>query len=54
MRYYLIKNPINFNYTISGTTLEWVYNFKDLGVIFDSKFNFSNNTKMIKNKVCVI
>jgi len=50
MRYTLIKNPINFNYSILGTILELVYNFKDLVIMFDSKLNFSNHTEMIKNK----
>jgi hypothetical protein len=48
--YFLIKTPIYFNYSISGSNLELVFNFKDLGVMFDSKLNFSNHTEMIKNK----
>jgi len=44
------KNRIIFNYSIFGSPLPLVSNFKDLGVIFDPKFNFSHQIKMIKNK----
>lgn len=50
MRFYLIKNPICYHYTISDSNIELVSQFKDLGVIFDSKLNFSPHTEMIKNK----
>jgi hypothetical protein len=48
MRFNLIKKPIIFNY--SNSNLELVSNFKDLGIIFDSKLNFTYYTKFIKNK----
>lgn len=44
------KNTIIFNYSIFGLPLPLVSNKKDLGVIFDSKLNFSHHTQMIKNK----
>lgn len=50
MRFCLIKNPIYYDYTISDSNIELVSQFKDLGVIFDSKLNFSPHTEMIKNK----
>jgi len=50
MRFNLIKNPIIFNYSISNSNLELVSNFKDLGIIFDFKLNFSYHTEFIKNK----
>jgi hypothetical protein len=50
MHFYLIKNPINYNYSISASNIELVSQFKDLGIIFDSKLNFSPHTEMIKNK----
>lgn len=50
MKFYLIKNPIKFLYTISASNIELVNQFKDLGVIFDPKLNFSLHTEMIKNK----
>jgi len=44
MRHNLIKkNPIIFNYSIFGLPLLLVSNFKDLGVIFDRKLNFSRH-----------
>jgi hypothetical protein len=50
LRFNLIKNPIIFNYSFSNSHLELVSNFNDLGIIFDSKFNFSYHTEFIKNK----
>lgn len=50
MRYTLVKNPIIFNYFLTGQILDIVLNYKDFGILFDSKLNFSNHTKMIKNK----
>jgi len=50
MKFYLIKNPVNSQYSISGTNVELVNRFKDLGTIFDRKLNFSLHTEMIKNK----
>jgi len=50
MCYNLIKNQINFYYSISKTTLKLVYNFKDLKVILVCKLNFSNHIEIIKNK----
>jgi len=50
MCYTLTKNQINFNHSISGITTELVNNFKDLGVMFDSKLIFSKHTEIIKNK----
>jgi len=38
MKFYLIKNPINSQYSISGSNIELVNQFKDLGITFDSKF----------------
>lgn len=32
MRYTIIKSQINFKYSISGITLELIYNLKDLGI----------------------
>jgi len=49
MRFNLIKNPIIFNYSISNSNLEIVSTFKDLGIIFNSKLNFSYHTEFIKN-----
>jgi hypothetical protein len=50
MRFNFIKHPIIFNYSISNYNLELVSNFIDLGIIFDSKLNFSYHTKLIMNK----
>lgn len=50
MHYYLIKNPINFEYRIFDFKIKLVSEFKDLGIIFDSKLNFSLHSEMIKNK----
>jgi hypothetical protein len=50
MRFNLIKNPIIFNYSVLNSNLELVSNFNDLGIIFDSKLNFSFHTELIKNK----
>lgn len=38
----LAQNVSLFNYNINGTPLNKVNSFKDLGVIFDSKFTFEN------------
>lgn len=50
MHFYLIQNQTNFQYYISDYKIELVSNFKDLGVIFDSKLKFSLHSQMIKNK----
>ncbi|KAL4085243.1 hypothetical protein QTP88_027102 [Uroleucon formosanum] len=50
MKFYLTNNPVNSQYSISGTNVEHVNQFKDLGIIFDRKLNFSLHTEMIKNK----
>lgn len=50
MRFYPIKNPKCYHCTISDSNIELVSQFKDLGVIFDSKLNFSPYTEMVKNK----
>jgi hypothetical protein len=50
IKFYLIKNPVYSQYSISGTNIELVNQFKDLGIIFDRKLNFSLHTEMIKNK----
>jgi len=41
MRYYLIKNPIKFQYYVSDSQIELVSDYKDLGIIFDTKLNFT-------------
>jgi len=50
MRFSLSKNIVNYNYSISNSYIELLTNFKDLGITFDSKLNFSAHTEMIKNK----
>lgn len=50
MGFCLIKNCINHTYSICGSTIELLANFKDIGVIFYSKLNFSGHAEMIKNK----
>jgi len=50
MRYYLIKNPIKFQYYVSDSQIELVSNYKDLGIIFDTKLNFTLHSEMIRNK----
>jgi hypothetical protein len=50
LHFYLIKNPINFQYYISVSKIELVSHFKDLGIIFDTKLNFSLHSETIKNK----
>jgi len=50
MRFSLSKNVIDYNYSISNSYIELLTNFKNLGIIFDSKLNFSAHTEMIKNK----
>jgi len=50
MHFYLIKNPITYQYYISISNIEHVFQFKDLGIIFDSKSNFSFRTDIVKNK----
>lgn len=49
MHFNLIKNPINFQYHITNSEIELVSDFKDLGIIFYTNFNFSLHTEMIKN-----
>lgn len=43
-RYNSTKNPIGFNYHISGSNLKSVFNFKNFSVVFDPKLNFSEYT----------
>lgn len=50
MQFYLIKTPINFQYSISNSNIELVSQFKDLDIIFSSKLHFSFHTEMIKNR----
>ena len=42
MRYGLAKKP-SFNYSLTGVILSQVSNVTDLGVIFDSKLDFSTH-----------
>jgi len=49
-----IKKPINFQYYISDSKMELVSDFKDLRIIFGTKFNFSLHTEIIKIKICEI
>jgi hypothetical protein len=49
MHFFLIKNTINFQYYVSDSKIEIVSHFKDLGIIFDTKLNFSLHSEMIKN-----
>ena len=47
--------PVNFNYHLDGTCLEHVGQFKDLGVVFDQKLNFTHHINSIVskgNKLC--
>lgn len=51
MHLYLINNPINFHHHyISDSKVKLVTNFKDLGIISDTKINFFLHNEMIKNK----
>jgi len=47
--FFLIKNTINFQYSIFNSKIKQVPLFKDLGIIFCSKLNFSSHTEVIKN-----
>jgi len=49
MHFYEIKTHINFQYTLFNSNIELVSQFKDLGIIFDTKLNFSYHSEMIKN-----
>lgn len=40
MRFYLTKNCINYNYSISNSNIKLLANFKDLVIILDTKLNF--------------
>lgn len=46
----LSKHVINYNYSISNSYIELLKIFKDLGVILDSKLNFSAYTEKMNNK----
>jgi len=50
MHYHLIKNPINYKYCISDFKIKLVSEFKDLGIIFDTKLNFFLHSETIQNK----
>lgn len=50
MKFYLIKNPLNFQYSISGSNIELVNQFKDLLLTFDPKLICSFHDEMFKNK----
>lgn len=49
VRYTRNKNQIDYNYSLNNTNIDQVMTFKDLGVIFDSKLNFSCHTDYIAN-----
>lgn len=40
MHYYLIKNPIKYQYYFSNSNIELVFEFKNIKIIFDTKLNF--------------
>lgn len=44
------KNWINYNYNLNSTVIERVYQFKDLGVLFDPKLSFSLHIESIHSK----
>jgi hypothetical protein len=50
MRFNFIKNSIILNDSISNSNLELISNFNNLGIVSDSKLNFSYHTDLIKNK----
>jgi len=50
VRYYLIKNPIQFQYNASVFQIEFVSDYKDLGIIFDTKLNFTLHSEIIRNE----
>jgi len=52
VHFYQIKIPINFQYTISNSNIEFVSQFKDLGIIVDTIFNFSFHSEIIR--LCVL
>ena len=50
MRYTNSRSLVQYNYNLDGILLETVNQFKDLGVIFDTKLKFQNHIKYVKNK----
>lgn len=50
MTYSRKRNPIIFDYKCNGTSIERVKNFKDLGVIFNTKLEFDDHISYIQSK----
>ena len=44
------RSSIKFDYTLDGTSLEHLGQFKDLGVVIDSSLSFSQHTRAIVSK----
>lgn len=49
MHYYIIINPTDYKHCIFDFNIELFYGFKGLGIIFDTKFNFSLRSEVLKN-----
>jgi len=49
-KHFVLNNLIDFKYSIANFNFELVFTFKYLSLLFDSKLNFFNHVKMIKNK----
>ena len=43
-----LRDKIQFNYTINGVTIERVEKINDLGVFFNEKFNFNDDSTFRK------
>lgn len=41
MHFYLMKNLISYQYDIFNYKVKLVFEFKNLGIVFDTKLNFS-------------
>lgn len=50
MRFYRVKNPIFFDYSINNMSLVSVSEINDLGIWFDTKLNFIKHIEIITNK----
>lgn len=52
-KYIVFKNPTNKvrSFTLNGTNIERVENYKYLGLVIDSYLNWDEHIEMIKNKI---
>ena len=50
LSFHRIKNPVPYNYTINGASLNRLTSIVDLGIVFDSRLSFSSHIESLCSK----